>query len=130
MNRRSALLQLAGFIGSTGLAASAFAANQAAIVRQIVLTMTRGKGKAKYKEDRGKRELEVEVEGIAAAVGTVLTVTINSVSVGTMTVVSVANVRRAKLSRNTQLGQTVPVIAAGASIAVLNGTVAIGIGTF
>ena len=72
-------------------------------------------GKAKYKAQGGEREFQVELEDARALRGKVLTVYANGAKVGTFRVNNLGNGR---LERNTDLGQTVPMISAGSQIQI------------
>ena len=91
-----------------------------------------GKGKAKYQANAGatQKELEIELEKIRLPVGTVLSVTIAGVAVGSMTVFIEKKSTKAKLKLKTSLGQTVPTVIHGNIITILNGVDQIGSGTF
>ncbi len=91
-----------------------------------------GKGKAKYQANAGatQKELEIELEKIKLPVGTVLSVTIAGVAVGSMTVFIEKKSTKAKLTLRTSLGQTVPTVIHGNIITILNGVDQIGSGTF
>lgn len=128
MNRRQLLKGMAAFFASAAVTVQAYA--KGGWNRQIALTVSPGTGKAKYKDDRGQREFELELEGISVAAGTVLTVTVNNVSIGTMKVVRVLGKNRASLSLSTKLRQVVPVIVAGSKVKVLNGSAVVATGTF
>ena len=91
-----------------------------------------GKGKAKYQANAGatQKELEIELEKIGLPAGTVLSVTIAGVAVGSMTVFIEKKSTKAKLKLKTSLGQTVPTVIHGNIITILNGVDQIGSGTF
>lgn len=91
-----------------------------------------GKGKAKYQANAGatQKELEIELEKIKLPVGTVLSVTIAGVAVGSMTVFIERRSTKAKLKLKTSLGQTVPTVIHGNIITILNGVDQVGNGTF
>ena len=91
-----------------------------------------GKGKAKYQANAGatQKELEIELEKIRLPVGTVLSVTIAGVAVGSMTVFIERRSTKAKLKLKTSLGQTVPTVIHGNIITILNGVDQVGNGTF
>ena len=91
-----------------------------------------GKGKAKYQANAGatQKELEIELEKIRLPVGTVLSVTIAGVAVGSMTVFIEKKSTKAKLKLKTSLGQTVPTVIHGNIITILNGVDQVGNGTF
>ncbi len=91
-----------------------------------------GKGKAKYQANAGatQKELEIELEKIKLPVGTVLSVTIAGVVVGSMTVFTEKKSTKAKLKLKTSLGQAVPTVIHGNIIAILNGVDTVATGTF
>ena len=91
-----------------------------------------GKGKAKYQANAGatQKELEIELEKIRLPVGTVLSVTIAGVAVGSMTVFIEKKSTKAKLKLKTSLGQTVPTVIHGNILTILNGVDQVGNGTF
>jgi hypothetical protein len=66
------------------------------------------KGKAKYRDRGGEREFQVEVENLRRLRGANLPVEVNGVTVGSMRINVFGNGR---FSRNSDLGQQVPVIA-------------------
>ena len=81
-----------------------------------------GTGSAKYRNRGGVREFQVEAEKLIVPAGTLLRVTVNGQNAGLMTVTTL---RTARLNLSTQIGQAVPVIAAGSVVAVVapNGAV-------
>ena len=72
-------------------------------------------GTAKYKAEGGEREFQVELEDARSLAGKTLSVYVNGAKVGSFRVNNLGNGR---LSRNTDLGQSVPMIAAGAQVQI------------
>jgi len=91
------------------------------VITKITLTAAPGiasvKGTAKLKVKATQQEFEVEVQVPKKLAGAVLGVTVGDAVVGTMTVNALG---KAKLSLSTEAGQTVPVIAPGTLIGVLD----------
>lgn len=73
-------------------------------------------GIAKWKSKGGERELEVQIEDAAKLKGMRLTVKIGGNTVGKMTV---GNLGRARLTRSTEAGQSVPASILGKAVRVL-----------
>lgn len=71
------------------------------------------KGKAKFAASTNERELQIEVENVPA--GTVLNVAIGGVSLGSATADAFG---KARISRNSKLGDAVPLSVAGQSVTV------------
>lgn len=84
-------------------------------------------GFASYELHSSRTELEVRVRQVNLAIGTSLSVIVNGNSVGSMSVQSGGEGRLRLRSDN---GQTVPVVTAGSTIAVRNGSSTILSGTF
>ncbi len=84
-------------------------------------------GNATYEVyQNGQRELEIEAEDVNAANGTILTFFVDGNNIGQATL----SLQKAKLKLKTELGQTVPTVNAGSSVAVRNGAATILTGTF
>lgn len=73
-------------------------------------------GAAKWKSKGGERELEIQIEDAAQLKGKRLTVKIGGATIGKMTVSSLG---RARLTRRTEAGQSVPTSILGKSLRVL-----------
>jgi hypothetical protein len=73
-------------------------------------------GTAKWKSDSGKRELEVQIQDATKLKGKQLTVQIGGATIGKMTVSSLG---RARLTRRTEAGQSVPKSILGKTLRVL-----------
>ena len=73
---------------------------------------------------QGSARLNVEVEDVNLAAGTKVSVFVDGVQAGSITI-SAAPVRGGELELNTQDGQSVPSIKAGAVVVVRNGATAI-----
>lgn len=84
-------------------------------------------GFAAFEVHSSRTELEVRVRQVNLPFGTALTVIINDTNVGTMFVQSGLEARLRLRSDN---GQTVPLVAAGSGVAVMNGQTAVLKGTF
>ncbi len=76
--------------------------------------------------DSGQRELEIEGEDINAADGTIISFFVDGSSVGQVAL----SQQKAKLKLKTELGQSVPTVNAGSTVAVRNGATTILTGTF
>lgn len=83
-------------------------------------------GHADYRVDGSQRQLNVEVEKVNLANGTVLSVNVNGVAVGTLTLV--AGTRELEL--NTKNRAAVPIIKAGDVVTVTVGATTILMGAF
>ena len=73
------------------------------------------KGKARYRDRSGQRDLQIEVENILSLAGRTVSVCVNNAQIGTATVSALG---AARLSRETQLGQAVPVVVKGTLVKV------------
>lgn len=73
------------------------------------------KAKAEYKDIGGEREFQVEAENLRTLRGRALSIRVNGVVVGRMRINAFGNGR---FSRNTDLGQAVPVITAGSKVVI------------
>ena len=71
----------------------------------------KAKGSAKYKVDGSEREFQVEVENVKALAGKSLNVFVNGKKIGSL---KVSNLGAGKLNLNTNRGNKVPTIKAGA----------------
>ncbi|MEY4916643.1 MAG: hypothetical protein RL616_556 [Verrucomicrobiota bacterium] len=91
------------------------------VIVKISLVATPGsintKGTAKLKIKAAQQEFEVEAQVSKKLVGTVLGVTVGDTVIGTMTVNALG---KAKLSLSTEAGQSVPAIAVGTLVGVVN----------
>lgn len=76
--------------------------------------------------DSGQRELEIEAEDVNAANGTLISFFVDGNNVGQIAL----SQQKAKLKLKTELGQTVPTVNAGSTVAVRNGATTILTGTF
>ena len=74
----------------------------------------------------GQRELEIEAEDVNAANGTIISFFVDGSNIGQATL----NLQKAKLKLKTELGQTVPTVNAGSTVAVKNGATTILTGIF
>ena len=84
-------------------------------------------GNADFRSETGRTRLQVEVEHVNLPAGTVLTVTIQTVQVGTITLSATGF---GELELDSQHGDTVPAVNSGDVISVSNGTAAILTGIF
>lgn len=73
------------------------------------------KGTAKYKDRGGEREFQVELENAKSLAGKTVDVYANGVKVGSFKVSALGTGR---LSRNSDRGQSVPVISSGSAIQI------------
>jgi|SRR5450631_847894 len=80
-------------------------------------------GGAQYQSQPGQQELQVEVEHLTALKGKSVAVCVNNTEVGTA---KVSTRGIAQLSRNTELHQSVPVIAHGSTVSVTTGAACTG----
>lgn len=78
------------------------------------------KGKAKFAATANERELQIEVENVPA--GTILNVAVGGTSVGSMQADAFG---KARLNRNSKLGDTVPMSVAGIAVSVTTATGAV-----
>ncbi len=76
------------------------------------------KGSAKYRNRGGEKEFQVEVEVARRWVGTVYQVFVNDAVAGQLTIDAFG---KGRLSLNSRLGGTVPVIGKGTVVRVVNG---------
>lgn len=76
------------------------------------------KGTAKYKADGGEREFQVELENVKSLAGKTVNVFADGVKVGSF---RVSKLGTGRLNRNTDLGQSVPMIRAGSAIQIKTG---------
>ena len=94
-------------------------ASAAAVNWQVPLragrTVARATGSSQYQTQPGQRELQVEIERLASLAGRSLVVRVNGAAVGTM---KVSQTGIAQLTRNTELGQNVPMIGHGSTVTV------------
>lgn len=101
-----------------GLSQGAFASGGGT---KTVITLSHGtaypnaKGKATYKVNGSEREFQVEVENVARLAGKTLGIFVNGTRVGSARVNALG---QARLSLNTDLGNTVPNIRAGSKVQV------------
>ena len=100
-------------------AATAQRASSTSVNWQIPLragrTVARATGSSQYQTQPGQRELQVEIERLASLAGRSLVVRVNGASIGT---IKVSQTGIAQLTRNTELGQTVPMIGHGSTVTV------------
>lgn len=75
----------------------------------------RANGTAKYKNEGGEREFEVELEDARALAGKTVSVYVNGDKVGSFRVNNLGN---GHLNRNSDRGQSVPMITAGAMVQI------------
>lgn len=112
--------------------AIAVPAASAAVQRQIALhgssSFPNATGTAQYQASSSQRELQVEVEHIKVLAGKHVNIFVNGAKWASPTVSSLGKV---DVSRNTELGQSVPTIKSGSTVRVrtLGGTLIAG-GTF
>jgi hypothetical protein len=77
------------------------------------------KGTAKYKAEGGEREFQVELENARSLAGKTLNLYVNGAKVGTM---RVNNLGVGRFERNSDLGQSVPMIRSGSSVQIKTAT--------
>lgn len=113
------------------LVPAAFAATQLTATLTGSSAFPQVNGTAKFKSDRDQRELEVQIQDANALIGKRLRVIIDGTAVGTMKVNSLGN---ATLRRDTEKGQTVPIVNPGSVIKVkeraADGGLLVASGTF
>ena len=110
----SILLIFAG--SSATLAPRADAADDRRItLRPAAAKFSFAKGHAKYRDRGGEQEFQVEVENLHRFAGATFTVQVNGVVVGRMPINVLG---RGRLSRNSDLGQRVPVITPGSTVRI------------
>ncbi len=114
-------------IAAAALALPATALAEQAVNWQINLkpsgSYPTAQGGAQYQAQPGQRELQVEVEHVLALKGKVVDMCVNGASIG---IAKVSLLGKADLTRNTELGQAVPVIAHGSSVSVTTGAACTG----
>ena len=112
-------LALLLLIGVT-IAAGAASAKSTTVIHRTALQGSPAfgavNGEAKWKSKGGERELEIQIEDAAALKGTRLTVKIGAATIGKMTV---GDLGRARLTRSTEAGQSVPANVVGKRVRVL-----------
>ena len=111
---------------------SATAATASRINRQIALkpsvAFPTATGNAQFQTEPGQRELQIEVEHLAKLAGQQVTFYANGAKFG---VGKVSPLGKAQIDRNTELGQSVPLIVHGSTVAARTSTgVLIASGTF
>lgn len=89
-----------------------------------------GRGSAEYKSSGTNRSFEVELESASLSPGQTLSVCVNDVSVGAMTVMLSGRRTKAKLKLETRRGHAVPTISAGSVVTIKLTTATIATGTF
>ena len=86
---------------------------------QIPLTAGKGiagvTGSSQYQSQPGQRELQIEIEHLRSLAGQSLLVQVNGAPVGSM---KVSGKGIAQLTRNTERGQTTPMVAHGSIVTV------------
>ena len=93
-------------------------------------TIVGGRGSAEYKVSGTNRTFEVELENTTLSPGQSLSVCVNDVTVGAMTVGLSGRRTKAKLKLETRLGQAVPTISAGSVVTIKLSTATVASGTF
>ena len=100
-------------------AATAQRASDTAVNWQVPLhagrTVARATGSSQYQTQPGQRELQIEIERLRTLAGRSLLVRVNGAGIGTM---KVSQTGIAQLTRNTELGQKVPMIGHGSTVTV------------
>jgi hypothetical protein len=113
------------------LVPAAFAATELTATLKGSSAFPQVNGSAKFKSDGDQRELEVQIEDANALIGKRLRVIVDGVAVGGMTVNSLGD---ARLRRDTERGQTVPVVNPGSVIKIkeraIDGGLLVASGTF
>jgi hypothetical protein len=129
---KSRLIILLAVLAAFAALAPVAGARGGGTVRQIALhgsaAFPGANGKAVYKVDGSERELQIEVEDLNSLKGKRVNVFVNGNKVGSPLVNSLGE---ARIERNTDRGQTVPVITTGSTVRVrtLGGTLIVS-GTF
>lgn len=119
-------------IGSTSSSASrTIRLRDGGTERRVNLrTFVGGRGKAEYKVSGTRRSFEVELENTTLQPGQSLSVTVNGLSVGSMTVGLSGRRTKAKFKLDTQFGNVVPTIIAGSVMTITLGTATVASATF
>jgi hypothetical protein len=121
----------ASAVATTGSPPQTAAAATATVNWEIALkagpSFPKATGAAQYQSQPGQKELQVEVEHLTALVGKSVAVSVNGVRVG-WAKVSVLGI--AQLSLNTELGQAVPTIVHGSTVAVRSAGTLVASGRF
>lgn len=93
-------------------------------------TIVGGRGSADLKESESNRSFEVELENTKLSLGTTLSVYVNGMSVGTMTVGRYGRKTKAMLKLESRLGHSVPKITAGSAITIRYSAATVAAGAF
>ncbi|TXT31984.1 MAG: hypothetical protein FD138_2124 [Planctomycetota bacterium] len=119
-------------IGSTSSSASrTIRLRDGGTERRVNLrTFVGGRGKAEYKVSGTRRSIEVELENTTLQPGQSLSVAVNGLSVGSMTVGLSGRRTKAKFKLDTQFGNVVPTIIAGSVMTITLGTATVASATF
>lgn len=119
-------------IGSTSSSASrTIRSRDGGTERRVNLrTFVGGRGKAEYKVSGTRRSFEVELENTTLQPGQSLSVAVNGLSVGSMTVGLSGRRTKAKFKLDTQFGNVVPTIIAGSVMTITLGTATVASATF
>ncbi|MCX7421672.1 MAG: hypothetical protein NT013_19290 [Planctomycetia bacterium] len=89
-----------------------------------------GRGKAEYKASGTNRAFEIELENTTLTPGQTISVALNNISVGMMTVRVSERRATAKLNLDSRRGDLVPLISAGSAITITAGAATVAVGTF
>lgn len=93
-------------------------------------TVVGGRNRAEYNISDRQRSFEIEMANTTLPPGSTLSIYVNDISVGQMTVGRYGRNSKAKLRLDTRFGQSVPMITAGSVVTVKYSTAAIVSGTF
>lgn len=132
MKRRTLITALIACIAAVAAIAPAAYASGSGTTRTIALngsvSFPGATGKAVYKVKAGERELQIEVEHVRALAGKHVNVFVNGNKLTSPVVNSLGTI---EVNRNTERGQSVPIIKTGSTVRVrtLGGTM-IASGTF
>jgi hypothetical protein len=116
------ILATSALVGAAALAVPAAALATATSNLQIAVhagpSFPKATGSAQYQSQPGQREFQVELNHLKSLAGSSVLVRANGATVGRTKVSSMGIVQ---FTRNTELGQSVPQIAHGSTVAVVTG---------
>ena len=127
MKRSVSALLLAAFVALAVAVPVVLAGGKTQIALRPAKAYPRAKGSAQYQAQTGQRELQVEVEHLRALRGKRVFFYVNGMQIGAARVTGLG---KAELSRNTELGQRVPLVSSGTKVAVRTSRAAVVSGSF
>ena len=122
ITRKSKLLA-AGVAAAAMLTPAAALAGTATVNWQVPMTHSKAyptaSGSAQYQSQPGQRELQIEVDHLRTLAGKYVVFYANGVKLGSA---KVSSTGIGQIDRNTELGQSVPTIVHGSTVAAKTGT--------